>query len=425
MRQLLVVPPRYGAKIALRTLEPTDEENLMATLELRATRARNSIWTLFFVMGVLSMAWVPRIPEIKKSLGINNGQFGLVLLGSTFGAVIGTQICGRLVHRFGSKTILRFVTVVMPLGLICISFAMHSVLAIITFLFIAAFGYVGIDICVNVQAVAIEKHLGRRYMSSFHGLWSVGSFVATLFGGVVSHYISPQINLLSVGIAGLFINFVALQYVLGNDEDGHEGSEEATGKIPLFDKKYIALWLIGVAFIGALLPEGAVSDWSAILLKENMGISKGLNATGFGSFALAMIVARLYGDRVLTALGPVKTVKLGGYLGGIGMGLGIAIGVPLSHHHPLLALLIINLGFIIAGLGIGPMVPAMMLGAAALPGIAPSVAMARIGIIGMGAYFIGPTITGGLAQWINLPVAMFFPVATLILAGWLSRTLKQ
>jgi hypothetical protein len=51
--------------------------------------------------------------------------------------------------------------------------------------------------------------------------------------------------------------------------------------------------------------------------------------------------------------------------------------------------------------------------------------MARVGIIGMGAFFIGPTITGGLAQWINLPVAMFFPVATLILAGWLSRSLKD
>jgi MFS family permease len=405
-----------------------ERETGISQIEMRAvsaTKARNSIWILFFVMGILSMAWVPRIPEIKRSLGINNGQFGLVLLGSTVGAISGTQICGRLVHRYGSKTILRFVTLQMPLGVIFISLSTHSVVSIFFSLFFMAFGYVGIDVCVNTQAVAIEKHLNRRYMSSFHGLWSVGAFAATLFGGIVSHYISPQINLLSVGIAGAIINFVALQYVLSNRDDGHEGGDEATGKIPLFDKKYMSLWLIGIAFIGALLPEGAVSDWSAILLKENMGIAKGLNATGFGSFALAMIVARLFGDRVLAALGPVKTVRLGGYLGGIGMGLGIAIGVPLSHSHPLIALLIVNLGFIIAGLGIGPMVPAMMLGAAALPGIAPSVAMARVGIIGMGAFFIGPTITGGLAQWINLPVAMFFPVATLILAGWLSRSLKD
>ena len=64
----------------------------MTTIEVRATRARNAIWTTFFVMGILSMAWVPRIPEVKKTLGINNGQFGVVLLGGTIGAVFGAQI---------------------------------------------------------------------------------------------------------------------------------------------------------------------------------------------------------------------------------------------------------------------------------------------------------------------------------------------
>jgi len=38
---------------------------------------------------------------------------------------------------------------------------------------------------------------------------------------------------------------------------------------------------------------------------------------------------------------------------------------------------------------------------------------------------VGPTVTGGLAQWFNLPVAMFFPTATLLMAGWLSRSLKD
>lgn len=371
------------------------------------------------------MAWVPRLPEIKKSLGINNGQLGLVLLSSSIGAVCGTQLLGRLVHNFGSKSMLRILIVALPVGLILVSFSTHSVVAMVFSLFFMSASLVGHDLTINVQAVAIEKHLKKRYMSSFHGMWSLGALVATIFGGVLSHVISPEVDLLALGVAGLIVNGFILRGVLNNEEDGHEGNDEATGKIPLFSKKYIVLWLLGIALIGALLPEGSVSDWSAILLKENMGIAKGVNATAYGFFALAMIISRFVGDRVLTALGPVKTVQLGGYLGGIGMGLGIAIGVPLSHHHKILALVIVNIGFIIAGLGIGPMVPAMMLAAAALPGIAPSVAMARIGIIGMAAYFIGPTVTGGLAQLFNLPVAMFFPVATMLLAGWLSHSLKD
>ncbi len=397
----------------------------MTTIEVRATRARNAIWTTFFVMGILSMAWVPRIPEVKKTLGINNGQFGVVLLGGTIGAVFGAQIGGRVVHYSGSKSVLRVATLTMPAGLILMSLSTHHVIAMFFSLMVMGFGYIGIDVASNTQAVAIERHLKRKYMSSFHGLWSTGAFLTTVFGGVISHYVSPESNLVIIGSAGAIFNLIAMKYVLRDDEDFHEGSEESEGKISLLDKRYLVLWLIGLALVGALLPEGAVSDWSAILLKENMGIAKGLNATAFGCFALAMIFSRMVGDRVLTALGPVKTVKLGGYLGGLGMGVGIAVGVPLSHHSKILALIIINVGFIIAGLGIGPMVPAMNVAAASLPGIAPSVALARIGIIGMGAYFVGPTVTGGLAQWFNLPVAMFFPTATLLMAGWLSRSLKE
>jgi len=397
----------------------------VSTLEVRATHARNSIWALFFTMGVLAMAWVPRIPEIKHSLGINNGQFGILLLTASTASAIGTQTVGRLVHRFGSKSILRVVTIGLPLGIFFVSRSTHSIFAMALSLFFMAFNLVSMDLSINVQAVAIEGHLKRRYMSSFHGMWSVGALTATLFGGAVAHYISPETNLLIVAIAGVFAHIYILRFVLGNDEDGHEGDTESTGKIPLFGKKYLVLWLIGFGMIGALLPEGAVSDWSALLLKENMGIGKGLNATGFGCFAFAMIVSRLTGDKILTALGPERTVKLGGYIGGLGMAIGIAIGVPLSHHHPMPALIIIDIGFLLAGLGIGPMIPAMMVAAAALPGIAPSVAMGRILIIGMAAYFIGPSLTGGLAQWFNLPVAMFFPAATLVLAGWLSRSLKD
>lgn len=397
----------------------------MSTLEVRATHARNSIWALFFTMGVLAMAWVPRIPEIKHSLGINNGQFGILLLTASTASAIGTQTVGRLVHRFGSKSVLRVVTIGLPLGILLVSQSTHSIIEMAFALFFMAFNLVSMDLSINVQAVAIESHLKKRYMSSFHGMWSVGALTATLFGGTVAHYISPETNLLIVAIAGVIAHLYILRFVLGNDEDGHEGDTESTGKIPLFGKKYLVLWLIGFGMIGALLPEGAVSDWSALLLRENMGIGKGLNATGFGCFAFAMIVSRLTGDKILTALGPERTVKLGGYIGGLGMAIGIAIGVPLSHHHPMPALIIIDIGFLLAGLGIGPMIPAMMVAAAALPGIAPSVAMGRILIIGMAAYFIGPSLTGGLAQWFNLPLAMFFPVATLIFAGWLSRSLKD
>lgn len=72
-------------------------------IKLQATRARNAVWGLFFVMGLVSMAWIPRIPEIKTANGLSDTEFGLVLVSSSIGAVLGANLAGRLIHRFGPR----------------------------------------------------------------------------------------------------------------------------------------------------------------------------------------------------------------------------------------------------------------------------------------------------------------------------------
>ena len=64
-------------------------------------RARWALPWIFFLMGVVSMAWVPRIPEIKSALGLSDGEFGLVLVSSSLGAVIGAQLAGQLIQLPG------------------------------------------------------------------------------------------------------------------------------------------------------------------------------------------------------------------------------------------------------------------------------------------------------------------------------------
>jgi hypothetical protein len=60
----------------------TDEKS-MTIITNQATKARNALWLMFFVMGVVSMAWVPRIPEIKTANALTDTQFGLVLVASS------------------------------------------------------------------------------------------------------------------------------------------------------------------------------------------------------------------------------------------------------------------------------------------------------------------------------------------------------
>ncbi len=390
-----------------------------------ATRARKGLLATFFFMGVVSMAWVARIPEIRDANGLNNGQLGLILIASTIGAILGAQLAGRLVHSYGTKAVIRVAIIIMPIGLILMGFS-TSPITLIFGLFIMGIGYSSMDIASNTQAVVIEKLLGRRVMSSFHALWSSGAFATTVLGGSIAKHVSPRDNLVSVGIVCFFLFIPAVRMLLTADQDEHSGGEEETdAKIPFFGKSVLPLWGMGIGLLGGLIAEGAASDWGAILLRDDMGVGIGVNASAFAVFSLAMITARFMGDRALDYFGPRKTVLYGGYLGGIGLGAGIAIGVPLSDTQPILALIIVNIGFACAGIGIGPMFPAYILAASEVPGIASSIAIARVGVIGLAGYFIGPSITGALAQWLTLPVAMMYPVLMLLLAGYQSHVIKK
>jgi MFS family permease len=388
-----------------------------------ANQARKSLLAMFLLMGMVSMGWVPRIPEIKDAIGLSNGQFGFILLASTFGSITGAQIGGRAIHTFGSRRVTQVAISIMPLGLAGMGLA-NSALFLAISLFVMGFGYSLMDICLNSQGFIVERIEKKRCMSTLHAMWSVGAFLTTVIGGSIARFISHEVNLVGIAIfAGIAFIPVAF-FLLPADLDDHDGGEaETSAKIPLFGKSVLPLWGLGIGLLGSLIGEGAASDWAGILLRDEMGYGKGINASGFACFALAMIVSRLLGDKMLDHFGPALTVKLGGYIGGALWGVAILIAVPLSDSHPLLALIIINLGFSAVGFGIGPMFPAFILAAGATPGVAPAVAIARVGVIGIAGYFFGPTITGLISEVTSLPIALFFPITMLFLAGYLSRTI--
>jgi hypothetical protein len=90
----------------------------------------------------------------------------------------------------------------------------------------------------------------------------------------------------------------------------------------------------------------------------------------------------------------------------------------------MISLVIVCCGFAAAGFGMGPFFPAFNLAAASIPGVAPSVGLARIGIIAIAAYFAGPTIIGGIAEVTSLPIAFGFPVLLMFGAAYQSRFIK-
>jgi fucose permease len=390
------------------------------------TSARNSLWLMFFVMGVVSMAWVPRIPEIKEANGLSDSQFGLVLVSSSVGAVLGAQLAGRLIHRFGSRPAMYFSAFVVPMGVVIMALS-NSPFVLVIGLFVLGFSYAWLDVGGNAQGVAIEKLLAKGYMASFHGMWSLGTLAATVFGATVAYLLTPQQNLLIVAGVGFVVFLIAARKLLPPSMDGHAGTndEVTSNSVPWFALATLPLWFMGIGSAASFIAEGAAADWGALLLRDWMGIDKGFNASAFATFGFAMLISRFLGDRWLERFGPYRVVRYLGVGGGLVWGASMLLGVWLSSDHALLALVIVNFGFFWAGIAIGPMFPAFIVGAAAIKGIAPSIGIARVGVISIGAYFIGPSLVGILSDAITLPMAMLYPALALVIAGYLAKTLKN
>jgi MFS family permease len=388
-------------------------------------RARNALWACFFLLGFVSLAWIPRIPEIKDALSLSHGQFGLVLLSSTVGSIPGAQIAGRVVHMYSSKLVVQISGALLPVGVFVVGLA-SNVQTLVLGLFITGFNVAFMDIAINGQAVEIEKHTKGRWMSSFHGLWSIGAFAATLVGGLVANFVSPRDNLIAIAIFGFLVYQFIAHYLLPAEHDGHLGEpgEGDAGKVALFGKESLILWALGIGLMCSLIPESAAYEWGGILLQDDMGIGKGLNASAAMTFSLAMIASRLLGDRAFEKWGHVNTVKYGGFIGGGLWGIGMLVGIQLSETNKTLGLILVCAGFGAAGFGMGPFFPAFNLAAASIPGIAPSVGLARVGLIAIAAYFGGPTLVGLIAEVTSLPVAFAFPVLLYMVAGLQSKYIK-
>ena len=379
---------------------------------------------MFLIMGMSSMAWVPRIPEIKLELGLNDAQFGLLLAASSVGAVIGAQNSGKVVHAIGSKNVLRITQVVMPIGVIAMGATMN-VPGLMAGLFIMGLGYAGMDIAANSQAVVAEEALKKKFLASLHGAWSIGTFITALTGGLIAQVVTPSQHLIVAGLVALILFLPMSEQMMGREFDKHIGVQGTKSKMPWFGGKYWLLWAFAIGSLGSFIAEGAAMDWGGILLAEHMGVPFGLTASVFATFSLAMIISRFTADSIMERIGPRKTVTSVGLIGG---GLWVASiwsAVALSDAQPLLAMILINTGFFFAGLAIGPMFPAFIAESAKIEGVPPSLGIARIGVISIAGYFIGPTITGFISELTTLPTAMMYPALALVLSGWLGRYLSS
>jgi MFS family permease len=411
---------------------------------------RVALSAFFAVHGFIFASWAVRVPAVKQQAGASSSALGLALLGLSAGAVATMVIAGALCRRFGSRPL-----TVLSCGLLSVTLVLpplaHSATSLALALLVFGAAYGCLNVAMNTVAVDLVAALRRPVMPGFHAAWSFGGLAGAGLGGLLASHLSPIRHLALIALVGLLVTAVGGRALLAgtvplaqasapdqpvpadpavspqpadpavfSDPADHAGRADPVGPAaPPGDPPALRnalrtarrVGLFGVIALCAAYDEGAIGDWGALHLRQDLSASAALAATGYAAFALAEALGRLSGITLLERLGRTRVLVAGG--------LTACAGMLLASLSPDIWLAL--LGFAATGLGLANMFPAAMSRAGLLAG---SGGVAVASTLGYTGFLLGPPAIGFLAGEFSLRAGLTtlsFLALIATLAAWLTR----
>ncbi|MGI5212756.1 MFS transporter [Plantactinospora sp. CA-290183] len=362
----------------------------------RLRRARVALLAVFFVNGSLFGNWASRIPSVKEHVDVGTGGLGLALLGIAVGALVSKQISGQLVARLGSAPVTRVGVLLSCFALILPGLADNGVtLGLALVGFGAAMGI--LDVAMNAHGVTMEEKSGRPVLSFLHAAYSVGGLVGAVAGGwLAAERVSSATHFTLVAVVTATAALAVSPWLLPSalDATARGGSGVRWVRVPR-DKR-LPLFLLAFAGLCAMAGEGAIGDWSALYLRDDLGQSAQFASYGYAVYSITMAAGRLVGDRVVARWGGLRVAMCSV------VSAGAVFAVALASGNPVVALC----GFGCLGIGLSVVMPVIFSTAGRLGGERTGPAITLVSSISGTGFLMGPPIIGFLAQVVGLPRAL-------------------
>ncbi|WP_332667481.1 MFS transporter [Aeromicrobium sp.] len=368
--------------------------------------ARRSTFAIFALNGFLLGMWVVHIPEILERTGASTVVLGylLLLLGGT--ALLGMQVGGRLIDRFGSRVVAVVAGLALSACLVGPGLATSVPTLAIALGLLGAFNGV-IDVAQNAQAVEVERAYGRPIISGFHAFFSLGGLVAALVGGgLIALDTDVRLTLSAAGALGLLVTLAARPALLPPAPGTTRESGAPRVRAP-WTLRVVVLSLL--AFM-LLLSEGVAYDWSTVHLHDSLGTSKSVAAWAFGAFSITMTVVRLVADRIVARIGAAAYVQRAALIGAFGL-----TGAALAPNAT-----VAIIAWAVFGVGLAGCVPQFFSAAGNIDPAAAGTYLARVTGMGYLGLLAGPAIIGILTNWVSLTTAFTVPIVGCLIAGLLA-----
>jgi fucose permease len=368
-------------------------------------RERAAVSALFFVNGYVIGNWAPKIPSFKAGLGIDEAVLGLMILAFGIGSLATMPLVGMGIAQTGSRRMAAGLGLAVAPVLLLLTLAprVWSAAAVLVLLG----GLIGgMDVAMNANAVSVERRMGRAIMSSCHAWWSLGGLAGAATGGALIARAGVAGHGAAVLVVCLAILAAAIPAVLHDapapgsaPASAGGGRRRRLGVLPV---------LVGIMALFSMVPEGAVLDWSALYLHDELGAGVETAGLAFAAFSAAMAVMRFSGDPIRDRLGAVTTLRISTLVAGTGLVLASWSGSVAGT----------ATGFALAGLGIANMVPIAFSAAGNLPGLAPGIGISVVSFMGYSGLLFAPSLIGFVAKHTGLgPVFAALPLLYVVVLG--------
>jgi predicted MFS family arabinose efflux permease len=356
----------------------------------------------FLVAGFGIACWAPLVPFAKQRLAVDDGTLGLLLLCIGIGSLVAMLLTGPLSSRYGSKPVILAAGFGLAVILPVLSVApTPTTVALALLAFGASLG--SIDVAMNVHAVEVERAADKPLMSGFHALFSIGGFAgSTLMTLLLSLRVAPLGGTLfcsAIMMAAMVLAWPRLM-------TGAQGERGLLFVMP----RGIVLLLAGLA-AASFLAEGAILDWSALLITNTGIVTATKGGVGYMFFAVAMTTGRFVGDRITARIGDRSTLVWGGTLAIAGFVL--LLTAPLA--------VVAMAGFLLIGLGASNIAPILFRNAGSQQTMPSALAVSAITTTGYGGILVGPVAIGFVSKAVGLHTAFWMVAALLCLVPLTAR----
>lgn len=346
------------------------------------SRTRKIIALGFATQGLGYATVMTALPTFKNRFQLSEDQLSIIILGVCITAALGSVLADRLAIKLGSRFAIVLALIFEAIGIAIAALSPNLTLMVISFL-LYGLGLGCLDAALNMQAVMMEQRLGKSALGSFFACYTAAAFLGAL---IMSATVFTALGATTALFIAVTIAIITAQcsknWLFQQRENAAEHPQTKTA-IP--QKQ---LWIFGMIILIAFTVDSAISTWSSIYLKDVLASSAAVAPLGYAAYQVGILITRLGLDYILkfknAAWLAVTTILIGSIgcaIAGIGHSLTIAI-----------------LGFALAGVAVGALVPLTFSAAGRLDENRRDEIIARVNIFNYGGAVAGAVIVGLLAS---------------------------